>query len=185
MGTGEAIGVLEYRSIAMGMKAADDVLKTADVEVITAKTVCPGKYIVVLKGSVAAVKAGMEKGTSEQYQSILVDECSLGNPDKSMIKGIYGTAEVEGLEAIGIIETYSVASIFEVADDVVKTTPVDIVEIRIAKGISGKSFVVFSGDLASVTASIEKASISAKDKGLLLATAIIPRPDPRLWKDFV
>jgi microcompartment protein CcmL/EutN len=185
MGTGEAIGVLEYRSIAMGMKAADDVLKTADVDVITAKTVCPGKYIVVLKGSVSAIKAGMEKGTSDEYQSILVDQCCLGNPDESVLKGMYGTAEIDGLEAIGIIETYSVASIFEVADDVVKTTPVQIVEMRIAKGISGKSFVVFSGDLSSVMASIEKASVSVKEKGLLLSTAVIPRPDPRLWKEFV
>lgn len=181
----QSIGVLEYRSIALGMKAADDVLKSANVDIITATTVCPGKYIIIINGSVSSVKAAMERGTSKDYQQFLVDSCWLGNPHPDVIKGLHGATEVDGLEAIGIIETYSIASIFEVADDVVKTTPVQIVELRIAKGISGKSFVVFSGDLSSVEVSIEKAVKTIEDKGVLLQTAVIPRPDPRLWKEFV
>lgn len=180
-----SLGVLEYRSIATGMKAADDVLKTSPVDLVFAKTMCPGKYIILIKGSLSAVTAGVEKGKSELYETVLVDYCILGNPHPSIFEGLYCSHDIKDIEAVGILETYSVASIFEVADDVVKTTPVTIIEIRIAKGISGKSFVVFSGDLSSVETSIEKASKSVIEKGLLLQTAVIPRPDPRLWQELI
>ncbi len=180
-----SLGILEYRSIASGMKAADAVLKTAAVDFLFAKPVCPGKYIVGIKGTLSAVTAAMEKGTSEEFESLLVDDCILGNPDPSIFEGLYCSHSVEGIDAVGIIETYSVASIFEVADDVVKTTPVSILEIRIAKGISGKAYVVFSGELSSVEASIEKATKAVIEKGLLLQTAVIPRPDPRLWEELI
>lgn len=181
----QSLGVLEYRSVAAGMKAADDVLKTADLDLLFAKPMCPGKYVIAIKGSVSAVQAGIEKGTSDAHEPLLVDYCHLGNPDPSIFEGLYCSHEVEDIDAVGILETYSVASIFEVADDVVKTTPVDILEIRIAKGLSGKAYVVFCGELSSVEASIEKAKKSVIEKGLLLQTAVIPRPDPRLWEELI
>lgn len=181
----KSLGVLEYRSIATGMKAADDVLKTADVDLVFAKPVCPGKYVVLIKGDLSAVTAAMERGTSQEHEATLVDQCILGNPHPAIFEGLNCSGDINNIEAIGIMETYSVASIFEVADDIVKTTPVNILEIRIAKGISGKAYVVFSGELSSVHASIEKAKKSVIEKGLLLQTSVIPRPDPRLWQEFV
>ena len=180
-----SLGVLEYRSVAAGMKAADEVLKTAQVDLMFAKPMCPGKYVIAIKGSLSAVTAAMEKGTSEDNEAFLVDDCILGNPDPQIYEGLYCSHDVKGVDAIGILESYSVASIFEVADDVVKTTPVSILEIRIAKGLSGKAYVVFSGELSSVEASLEKAKKSIIEKGLLLQTAVIPRPDPRLWEELI
>lgn len=182
---GKSIAVVEYRSVALGMQAADAMLKTANVDLIFAKTMCPGKYVVLLTGSLGAITAAVEKGKSEPYQHILVDDCILGNPHPSIFEGLYCSADVGEIEAVGIMETYSVASIFQVADDVVKTTPVTILEIRIAKGISGKAYVIFSGELTAVQASIEKASVAVSEKGLLLSTAVIPRPDPRLWQEMI
>lgn len=180
-----SLGVLEYRSIAIGMKATDDMLKTSNVDLIFAKPVCPGKYVVLLKGDLSAIQAAVDKGCSDEYASMLVDSCLLGNPDPSIFEGLYCNHEVTDLAAVGILETYSVASIFQVADDVVKTTPVSILEIRIAKGISGKAYIIFTGDLASVQASIAKAQIAVIEKGLLLQTAVIPRPDKRLWEAMI
>lgn len=180
-----SLGILEYRSIAAGMKAADAVLKTSNVDLMFAKPMCPGKYVIAIKGLLSAVTAAMEKGQSEEFESILVDSCILGNPDPSIYEGLFCSHSVEGIEAVGVMETYSVASIFEVADEVVKTTPVSILEIRIAKGISGKAYVIFQGELSSVQASIEKAQKCVIEKGLLLQTAVIPRPDPRLWEEMI
>lgn len=181
----QSLGVLEYRSVAAGMKACDEVLKSADLDLMFAKPMCPGKYVMAIKGSLSAVKAGIEKGTTGENETFLVDYCYLGKPDPSVFKGLYCSGDVEGIDAVGILETYSVASIFEVADDVVKTTPVEILEIRVAKGLSGKSYVVFSGELTSVQASIEKASKSVIEKGLLLQSSVIPKPDPRLWEQII
>lgn len=41
-----AIGVVETLSIPMGVLAGDQMVKTAQVDLVTAQTVCAGKYIV-------------------------------------------------------------------------------------------------------------------------------------------
>ena len=53
----KAIGMVEYKTVSAGMTAADTMIKTAEIEVIQASTVCPGKYIVLVTGELSAVKA--------------------------------------------------------------------------------------------------------------------------------
>lgn len=178
-----ALGVLEYRSIAIGMKAADACLKVASVDLVFAKPMCPGKYVFIIKGKLSSVQAAVEKGISHEFESVYVDHAILGNPSSEIFTGLYQTGDIRDIDAVGIMETYSVATIFTVADTLVKTTDVHILEIRIAKGISGKAYVVFSGELAAVTASMEKAKNDILENGLLMQTSVIPRPDPRLWEE--
>ena len=44
----KAIGMVEYQTVSTGIYAADTMVKTADVDIIEAQTVCPGKYIVII-----------------------------------------------------------------------------------------------------------------------------------------
>lgn len=181
MKTNKSLVILEYRSVAIGMKATDNMLKSANIKLLTAETVCPGKYIVILSGNVSAVTAAREKGTSSEYEQILIDDYLLGNVDDSVMEAIYGKIEVGEVESLGIMETYSVASVIGAADKIVKTTPVKLVEIRIAQGMSGKAYAMFCGELAAVEASMAAAVKDMKESGLLLHTAVIPSPDPQLW----
>ena len=174
--------VMEYSSVAIGMKAADAMLKTSNVKLVTAQTVCPGKYMIILTGNVSAVKAAYSKGKSPDYDQLLIDDYLLGNIDGAVLEALFGVPEVGKLEALGIIETYSIASIIGAADNIVKTTPVQLIEIRIARGMSGKSYAIFSGELAAVEASMEGAIKEIKESGLLLHTTVIPNPDPQLWE---
>ena len=45
-----ALGMMELKSIARGYEAADQLVKTADVEFVTAVTTCPGKFIIIIRG---------------------------------------------------------------------------------------------------------------------------------------
>ena len=45
----KAIGMIEFKTTATGITAADAMVKTSEVEIVEAQTVCPGKYIVVQK----------------------------------------------------------------------------------------------------------------------------------------
>lgn len=181
----ESLGVIEYRSIANGMEKADHMLKAADVELVFAKPMCPGKFVVALSGGYVEVQSAIEAGRSSRPFDTCVDDCIIGNPDPQLFEGLYLSSSVDQLDAVGIVESYSVASIFIAADEVVKTTPVKILEIRIAKGMSGKSYVTFTGDVASVTASVEKADKLLSDSGMMLSTAVIANPDPRLWQAMI
>ena len=57
-----AIGLVEFSSIARGIYAADQMVKVSEVEIVTAQTICPGKYIALVEGDVAAVQASVQTG---------------------------------------------------------------------------------------------------------------------------
>ena len=59
---GNAIGMIELSSIAEGVNTADVMVKAANVELIHASTVCPGKYVAIVHGEVGAVRASMKAG---------------------------------------------------------------------------------------------------------------------------
>ena len=80
-----------------------------------------------------------------------------------------------------ILETYDAASIIEAADQAAKTAIVDLIELRIAKGMCGKSYMLLTGTVASVTAAIEHAKRKVGDEGMLLDSSVIPNPDPSIW----
>ena len=50
---GKSIGLLELKSIPVGIETADAVLKAANVELLTATPTCPGKYVIIICGAVA------------------------------------------------------------------------------------------------------------------------------------
>ena len=47
-----AIGMVEFSSIARGIYAADQMVKISEVEIVTAQTICPGKYIALVEGEI-------------------------------------------------------------------------------------------------------------------------------------
>jgi microcompartment protein CcmL/EutN len=87
--------------------------------------------------------------------------------------------------ALGVIETFSASSVIEVADAAVKTADVTLLRIHLAMAIGGKGFVMLTGDVASVEAAVSAGCQVAGAEGILVGSAIIARPRPELWKEFV
>ena len=59
---GKSIGLVELKSIPVGVQTADEMLKAANVDLLVATAICPGKYIIIISGQVGAVKSSMETG---------------------------------------------------------------------------------------------------------------------------
>ncbi len=177
----KSLGVAEFRSVALGIKAADTMVKAADIKLVMSQVVCPGKYIVLFYGKLSSVKAALETAEASPFDTVLIDTYLLGNPDPSLFSAIYGMTEKGSPEAVGIIEGYSVASIIGVADEVVKTSPVKLIEIRLARGMTGKSYALFCGELSAVEASMEKAKHTLLENAMYIQSAVIPSPDPQIW----
>ena len=55
-----AVGLIELNSIAAGFEVADAMLKAADVKLILSRSICAGKYMVVIGGETGAVQASVE-----------------------------------------------------------------------------------------------------------------------------
>ncbi len=176
----KAIGMVEYKTVSTGIQAADLIVKTADVSIIQAQTVCPGKFIVLFTGDLSAVRASCD-AAEKQYGEQLIDVFVLGNPHPSIFKALTCTAEIDGIQALGVLESFTAASIIVAADHAAKTAQVELFEIRVARGMCGKSYLLLTGTVAAVTEAIESAARKIGENGTLLDRAVIPNPS----KDFV
>jgi len=168
----QALGIIETNSIAVGIAAGDAMLKTAHVDLISAQLVCAGKYIIIIKGDVAAVKASIEKGR-QTAASALVNDILIANLHPDVYRGLCAaTMDIQG-NAIGIIETFSIATCVRLADAVVKAADITLIEIRLGRGLGGKSFVIYSGDVSAVEAATSTAK-NTKNDDLILNAVVIP-----------
>ncbi|MDR1777583.1 MAG: BMC domain-containing protein [Desulfovibrio sp.] len=170
-----AVGMLEFSSIAEGMEAADRMVKAAEVFPVFFKTVCPGKYLACVTGDVAAVSASLEAGRAS-VSPLVADWFLLPNIHPDVISALSGMARTAERAALGILETYSAASIVAASDAAVKAAEVCVLDVRIALGIGGKGYALFGGDVAAVQAAVEAGSRQPREAGLLVAKVVIPRP---------
>ena len=99
-----ALGMVELNSIPKGIEAADAMLKAADVQLTAAHSVCAGKYIAVVSGEVAAVRAAIDAGTETAAEK-LVDSIVIPNVHPQVITAISSCTDVENMNAVGIMET--------------------------------------------------------------------------------
>lgn len=67
-----AIGLVELSSIAKGIEVSDAMLKRAQVQMIVNRTICPGKYMVLIGGDVDAVNASVETGVELSRKRSLI-----------------------------------------------------------------------------------------------------------------
>lgn len=179
-----AIGLVELTSIAKGIQVADVMLKTADVEILVATPVCPGKYFVLVNGDVAAVESSIAAGVKIGKEYV-VDEFVLANVHPSVYPAITSTVEVTEIHALGILEGFSIASMIVAADSALKAADVDAIELRLGTGIGGKSFFTMTGDVAAVNAAVEAGAHKAIDKGFLVEKVVIPAPSKKLMKSLL
>lgn len=176
----KAIGMAEFSTVSAGIASADLMIKTAEVEVIESATVCPGKYIVIISGELSAVKASVDAAKAFKPEKV-IDSFVLGNPHDSIFSAIYGTAQPENVAALGVMESFSAATAIVAADAAAKTAMVDLIELRLARGMCGKSYLLLTGSVSAVTAAIDRAVNEAGDRGMLLDSSVIPNPDKKLW----
>lgn len=176
-----AIGVLELCSIARGVEVADAVLKEAHVEMLFATPVQPGKYVMLFTGAVADVRASALRG-AQLAAGDLVDQLVIPQIHDQIVPMLRRKGgKINGsLDAIGVIETNTVASTVSAADIALKTATVDLIDIRIANGLGGKSFFTLTGEVSDVRSSISAGARMAQECGLLTREVVIPRPHPEL-----
>ncbi len=175
----KAIGLVEFVSIARGIEATDEMVKVAEVQLLLSRTVCSGKYITMIGGDVTGVERAMDVGV-EIAGETLVDQFILPNVHPSVIPSITATTPVEDLRALGVIETFSVAASVVAADTAVKAASVDLIEIRAAIGLGGKSFVILNGDVADIRTAVDRGVEKAREDGTLVYSIVIPAPRKEL-----
>jgi microcompartment protein CcmL/EutN len=177
----ETIGYVELSSIARGIEAADAILKTAETRLVFARETCPGKYHILFCGDVAAVSSSVEaaKNICGHY---VVDSIVIARLAPEVIPAINQTSLPHDINALGIMEFYNITSAIHAADAAVKSAEVRLLNVRLATGIGGKSFVVVTGDVAAVKTAVDSGAARAGENGFLVSQTVIPNPRPEIFE---
>lgn len=183
--THRSIGLLELTSIASGYAVADALLKAADVELLLSRSICSGKYLVLCGGETASVQAAIEVG-AEAAQGTLIASFVIPNLHPDVFQALGRTAPPPAAQgALGIVESFNVATLIEAADAAVKAADVQLVELRVAMALGGKAFVTMVGDVGAVQAAVAAARQVVSAAGVLVNAVVIPRPHRDVYRELV
>lgn len=177
----QAVGMVEFNSIAAGIEAADHMMKASQVEPLMLKTICPGKFVVAVHSEVASVEASVKAGIDFAADAV-VDHFIIPNINQDVVSAMACAVEEVTGGAVGVIETYSAASAIVAADTAAKTADVQVAEVRIAMGLGGKAFVILAGDVAAVQMAVESGGNAAAATGMLVRKAVIPSMSPQVMR---
>ena len=178
---GPAIGLLELCSVARGVEVADAILWESDIELLFATPVQPGKYVMLFTGSVQDLTSALRRG-AELAAGDLVDQLLIPQVHPQVEAALRRRdGHIEGtIDAVGVVETTTVASAVEAADRALKQATVDLMELRIANGLGGKSYLSITGEVSDVRSSVAAGAGFAEQAGRLARQVVIPRPHPDL-----
>jgi microcompartment protein CcmL/EutN len=173
----QAIALVETDSIAAGIEAGDAMVKRAAVDLLEARPICPGKYMVLIRGEVSQVQNALKAGLDAAADTF-VDELLLPRVHPAVFSALAMTAlPVEG-EALGIIETVTAATCIVAADAAAKAAHVALLELRLADGLGGKSYVLIQGMVDEVESAVDAGVERIAKEGLLVRRVIITRLHP-------
>ena len=169
-----AIAAIETSSIAQGAVVGDAMVKTAEVDLIEARPLSPGKYWVLIGGEVGPVRASFRRGVEVAGETLL-DSLLIPQIHESVLHALAGTGPKPDHDALGVIETLTAAATIVAADAAAKAADVLVREIKLANGLGGKGYFYVSGTVSDVQAAIEAGRGDAVKRGLLTRSVVVPR----------
>ena len=169
-----ALALLELDSVAAGIVTGDAMVKRAEVSVLRAGTAHPGKYLVLVAGPVAEVEEALEAGL-ESAAGELLDHVFLphAHPDLAAALNSSPTRQAPG-DALGILETCTVAPLLSAVDRALKGAAVQLTELRLADDLGGKAYALLVGEVTDVEAAFE-AALDGLPAAARRAERIVPR----------
>ena len=186
MPTPKSIGAIELSSIGIGYQIEDEMLKAASVELLIARTICSGKYLIVLGGSVSDTEAAIQAGLASAGEAI-IDHMLIPNVHEGLFPAL-GQSVVLGPGdpgALGVIETFSAISALSAADAAAKSARVTLIRIHVAMALGGKGLCLMTGSVADVRAGVQAAADDVRHRGLLVSEVVIPRPSRELLTEYL
>lgn len=151
--TAPALALLEFHSIAAGIEAGDAMAKRAPVERILTGTIQPGNYLVLVVGEVADVVEAVDAGVLIGGES-LRDRLLLPNVHPGVVAALGGARVTAAMDALGIVETSTVAAGILAADAGLKGAEVRLNQLRLGDGLGGKGLALFTGLVSDVEAAV-------------------------------
>jgi len=182
--TAPALALLEFHSIAAGIEAGDAMVKRAPVERILAGTIQPGYYLVLVTGEVADVSEAVDAGVLTGGET-LRDRLLLPNVHPGVVAALGGARESGGetaaADALGIVETETVAAGILAADAGLKGAEVRLNQLRLGDGLGGKGLALFTGLVSDVETAVAIGGDAVAAH--VVRRAVIARLHGEMWEN--
>ncbi len=181
-----AIGIIELSSIHKGFEVQDAVLTETTVEKLVARTICSGKYVIMVRGEIADVESSIEIAKSTGDYAI-INAILIPNVDEAIFPALSGTTTLDSPKVDGmlIIETFSVASAIKAADYAVKEADIVLLRIHVAMAIGGKGLVVMTGSIDALKSALIPAMEYIKEDGMLVGYSLITDPHEDVLRELI
>lgn len=174
-----ALALLEFDTIAAGVLASDLMVKRSPIALLKCGTIHPGRFLILLGGSVASTEEAFVIGTRlGETGHTLCDSVFLGDVHPTLHDAVLGARQAIRGDALGVVETRSSPALLSAVDAAVKSTPVVVSEVRLGDDLGGHALALVSGDLTDVETALGICAERAGD--LLLDRSILPRLDSDL-----
>ena len=182
----KSIGAIEFSSIGVGYQVQDQMLKAASVQVLLARTICSGKYFVIVGGNVGDVSTAIRTGL-EAAEEAVIDSLVIPNVHESVFAALGQSVvlEKDKVEALGVVETFGGTAIIAASDAAAKAARVTLFRIHVAMALGGKGFCLMTGTIGDVRSGVTAAANEARTRGLLVSEAVIARPSDELFSEYV
>ena len=182
--TEKSVGLIELSSVAAGFQVADAMLKAGNVRLYLSRSICSGKYMVLIAGDASAVGSAVAAG-AEAANGCLIDSFVVASIHPDVLTALGRTQVAPPTGALGVIEAFNVATLLQAADAAAKRADVQLLEIRLAMALGGKAFVTMTGDVASVEAAVAAGRKVIAEAGMLVNAVVIARPHPDVYREMV
>jgi microcompartment protein CcmL/EutN len=172
-----AVAALELASIARGVVCLDAMAKRAENAIVAARTISPGRYLILLSGRVAEIEEAMEAGLDVAGED-LVDHVIIRDPHPSLRDALASRIHLRLDESLAIIEIAAVSSTLLAVDRTLKESEVELIELRLGAGLSGKGVFTLTGPLPMIQAARDIAAGAVRPERLIRIEVIAqPHPD--------
>ncbi len=186
MASPKAIGAIELSSIGIGYQIEDEMLKAASVDLLIARTICSGKYLIIIGGGVSDVEAAIQTGLASAGEAI-IDHLMVANVHPMVFPALGQSVAIgpDMAGALGVLETFSGTSVLAAADSAAKAARITLLRIHVAMALGGKGLCLMTGSVADVRQGMQVAAEEARRRGSLVSEVVIARPSRELFGDYL
>jgi len=174
----DALALLEFESVAGGLRALDALVKRAPVSVLEANLVEPGRFLVMFCGGVAEVDESFTAARDIGGDQV-TDQMFLPYAHPILLAGLRGQDDLrtaDELDTLGVVEGGRVACTLQACDRALKDAGVALTGIRVAGGLGGRAYFLVHGAQHDVEAALEVAGGVLDEAGHRHRIECIPRP---------
>jgi len=170
------MALLEFNTIASGVLASDLMLKRSPIALLRCGTIHPGRFLILIGGSVASTQEAYETGKElGETGGSLSGSVFLGDVHPNLHDAVLGTRRDLTGDSLAVLETRSSPALLAAVDAAIKSTPVVLSEVRLGDDLGGHALALMSGDLSDVEVALDICTDLAGEQ--LLARTLLPRLD--------